>query len=314
MQIIFTSTAFLVALICAALMGFAIQRGSICTVAALEELVVNRRATRLAAIGESAVWVGGCLLVSQLLGLNVPSVAGYSASGWTVAGGLLLGIGAFVNRGCAFGAVARIGSGEWSYLMTSVGFFAGSLAAVALPFSDALVVTDQVHVGRGLVFWLVIFALFALFRLTRAAQGIRDAKPSAHAWSPHLATTMIGLAFVSLFLAVGSWSYTTAIAELANGMSRDVIARLVLFLAVLGGALLGGQTSGNLSTGMPSVAALFRRFTGGALMGVGGALIPGSNDELILIGLPLLQPHAWIAFGVMCLTIFAAVKLQTLRR
>ena len=36
-----------------------------------------------------------------------------------------------------------------------------------------------------------------------------------------------------------------------------------------------------------------------------------SNDGLILVGMPLLHPYAWLAFGTMCLTIAAA---QALRR
>ena len=43
-------------------------------------------------------------------------------------------------------------------------------------------------------------------------------------------------------------------------------------------------------------------------MGWGSLLIPGSNDGLILIGMPLLWPYAWVAFAVMCLTIAAALR------
>ena len=50
---------------------------------------------------------------------------GYAVTGWTIAGGALLGLGAFVGRACVFGAIARFGNGEWSYLMVPVGFFAG---------------------------------------------------------------------------------------------------------------------------------------------------------------------------------------------
>jgi toxin CptA len=44
-------------------------------------------------------------------------------------------------------------------------------------------------------------------------------------------------------------------------------------------------------------------------MAAGSLLIPGSNDALMLVGLPLLHPHAWLAFAVMCLTIAAALCL-----
>jgi toxin CptA len=41
-------------------------------------------------------------------------------------------------------------------------------------------------------------------------------------------------------------------------------------------------------------------------MGWGTLLIPGGNDGLILIGMPLLWPYAWLAFATMCATIAAA--------
>jgi len=44
-------------------------------------------------------------------------------------------------------------------------------------------------------------------------------------------------------------------------------------------------------------------------MGAGGLLVPGTNDGLIMVGLPLLQPHAWIAVTTMTLTIAALILL-----
>jgi len=42
-------------------------------------------------------------------------------------------------------------------------------------------------------------------------------------------------------------------------------------------------------------------------MGFGAALVPGGNDNLILAGLPWLQPHAWLAITAMALTIAASL-------
>jgi len=42
------------------------------------------------------------------------------------------------------------------------------------------------------------------------------------------------------------------------------------------------------------------------MMAWGTLLIPGSNDGLILIGMPLLRPYAWVAFATMCVTIAVA--------
>jgi toxin CptA len=44
-------------------------------------------------------------------------------------------------------------------------------------------------------------------------------------------------------------------------------------------------------------------------MGAGGSLVPGSNDGLIMIGLPLMQPHAWLAVATMILAIAAPLAI-----
>jgi toxin CptA len=43
-------------------------------------------------------------------------------------------------------------------------------------------------------------------------------------------------------------------------------------------------------------------------MGWGSLLLPGGNDGLILVGMPLAWPYAWLAFATMCVTI-GAVQL-----
>ena len=58
--------------------------------------------------------------------------AGYAMSAWTVIGGALLGLGAYVNGACVFGAIARFGSGEWAYIVTPIGFYLGCLSVAPL--------------------------------------------------------------------------------------------------------------------------------------------------------------------------------------
>jgi hypothetical protein len=55
---------------------------------------------------------------------------------------------------------------------------------------------------------------------------------------------------------------------------------------------------------------LSKCFVGGMLMGWGSLLIPGGNDGLILVGMPLLWPYAWVAFLTMCASIGVAMALQ----
>lgn len=302
------ATAFALALLCAAIMGLAIQRGNTCTVVALDELLRTRRPARLLAMIEASVWVGGGLIVLHQFALLPQIPAGYEVTRWTLIGAVLLGLGAVVNRGCVFGTVARIGSGEWAYLATPFGFCAGCMS-VALVFSppaaQGLESAPPVLGAPSWVAWL--FLAFAIVRWVQLLARVRVSPTSA--WSPHAATTVIGITFVGLLLLAGAWTYTDVLADVVRGMAQNVSARLSLGLALLLGAVGGGALDGRLRNGSPSVPAVARCFAGGLLMGWGSLLIPGGNDALILLGMPLLRPYAWAAFATMCVAIALALTL-----
>jgi toxin CptA len=163
------------------------------------------------------------------------------------------------------------------------------------------------------------FVVFTACRLLRACVAWRDAdggrasllrKIAAQVWTPHAATIVIGITFVATWLLAGRWTYTELLVDLAHDMAGSVAARTTLFAALLGGAVFGGWTAGRLGSSRVTLAQLARCFGGGVLMGWGTLLIPGANDGLILVGLPLLRPYAWLAFGTMCVAIGAAIGLQ----
>ena len=314
MPIVLSSLAFIVAALCAGVMGYAIQRGATCTVAAVDEVVAQRTDRRLLSLLEAALWVAGGLIVAQTLHLLPEMPAGYAVSYWTVIGGALLGIGAYINGACVFGAIARFGSGEWAYIVTPIGFYLGCLSVVPLfgvPMPKKLPYGSPVLQASAWV--AMLFVAFALWRVVRPWVG--NDKPmsarwheavAARIWSPHAATTVIGITFVVLLLLVGGWAYTDVLAELARGMSASVGARTLLAVALLAGAVLGGWTAGLFRSTRLSAAQLLRCLVGGVLMGWGSLLLPGGNDGLILVGMPLAWPYAWLAFATMCVTIAMA--------
>ncbi|HMC17491.1 MAG TPA: YeeE/YedE thiosulfate transporter family protein [Albitalea sp.] len=315
MELLITSLAFIVAALCAATMGFAIQRGATCTVAAVDELLQRRSATRLVALVEASLWVAGGLLVAQQLHALVRVPAGYALTAWTLAGAALLGVGAFVNRACVFGAIARLGSGEWVYLATPLGFYLGCLSVEALfapPAAVPLAAGSPVLAAPGWAAWLVLAAMG--WRLTRPLIALRHtplrALVATRLWAPRSATAVIGVTFLLMLLAVGAWAYTDVLAELARGMAHSLAARLLLFVCLLFGATLGGWTAGRFKPTPIDARALLRCLAGGVLMGWGSLLIPGGNDGLILVGMPLLWPYAWAAFATMCASIGVAQWLQ----
>lgn len=305
--------SFGVAALCVGLMGFAIQRGATCAVAAVDEVVHRRGATRLIALVEASAWVTGGILVALHFGWLAEAPTGFELSGWTIAGACLLGLGAFVNQACVFGAVARFGSGEWGYAATPLGFYLGCVAATHWcdPMPRGLVhgsIVLEAPVGligllAAVLSWRVVKSLIAHRAGQRPLVG-------RHLWSPHVATSVIGVTFLATLLLVGAWAYTDALADVARGMSHDVVARTLLLVCLLGGAMLGGWTAGRFRPVPVSASVLLRCLCGGLLMGWGSAFVPGGNDGLILIGMPLLWPYAWVAFVTMCVSIASAMWLE----
>lgn len=62
--------------------------------------------------------------------------------------------------------------------------------------------------------------------------------------------------------------------------------------ASIAGAVTAALRQGKWRLQRPALADIVKSFVGGALMGVGVALIPGGNDGLILAAIPALSPAA----------------------
>ena len=211
-------------------MGYAIQRGATCTVAAVDEVVSKRSFNRLSAMVEASIWVAGRLVLAETFHLLGQMPSGYPLSYLTVVGGVLLGLGAYINRACVFGAIARFGSGEWAYIATPIGIYVGSLivaygfsppALASLPYGSPVLVV---------ALWLALpFMAFLLWRLIRAllalvSEGSNEpvfarlrSGFATRVWEPHAATTVIGITFFFMFLLVGAWDYTAVLADSPAG-------------------------------------------------------------------------------------------------
>lgn len=314
---------FLVTFSLAVLMGFAIQRGATCTVAAVDEFMTSRRATRLAGMAEASLWVAGGLLVAKAAGWSSQAPAGYALDVATVSGAFMLGLGAYINRGCVFGTIARLSGGDVAYLVTPLGFYIGCIAFTELPHvmtPQSLPEPSAWSSIPAVWAWIVVVAMLArllvgVFRASPQGQpatnGLRALQQiGKRIWSPRPATVVIGIAFLFLWLLAGSWAYTDVLAQWARGMAGADGVRAILVVALFAGALWGGQSSGRWRYQRPEAARLLSCAAGGFLMGWGSQWIPGGNDGLILVGMPLMWPYAWVAFLVMCLTIAALMHAE----
>lgn len=124
------------------------------------------------------------------------------------------------------------------------------------------------------------------------------------------ATTVIGVSFALLSLLSAPWSHTQLLSDVARtGRVPQPIEHLLLFLMLFVGAIVGGHARGRIRTMPGAGAPVARILSGSALMGAGSVLVPGSNDTLILTGLPFLAPQALLALLVMAATIAVAIAL-----
>lgn len=305
----------LVTMLLVATMGYAIQRGGTCTVAAIDEVLRKRRVNRLLSLLEASVWVLGGLLIANAFNLMPPMPAGYVITPWMVVGAALLGLGAAINRACVFGAIARFGSGEWAYLAAPVGFFIGCVlwqvlgqTLLANHAPQKIATASIAFQAPAVLAWMI--GAWMLWRLVNLViVSINHPKTVlAKVWQPHAATVVIGITFFFVLFLAGPWAYTDALADWARRMMDNTLQRSLLLLALLAGAVYGGWTAGRFKSAGITLPDIARCLIGGALMGAGSVMIPGSNDGLILTGMPLLWPHAWISFSVMCVTIAFFLK------
>ena len=320
MEILLIGAPFLISAILAGIMGFAIQRGATCMVAAVDEVVRKRKFRRLGAMLAASLWVLAGLLIAQAFHLLPRMPAGYAVTAYTVGGGALLGLGAFVGRACVFGAIARFGNGEWAYLVVPVGFFVGC-ATVAPLFMPAMPIwlPHGSPVFEAGVWVSILCAVLIVAGIVRALVHRDDGNATpvaagfgfaARVWSPGAATAVIGITFFFMMLLVGPWAYTEALADVARRMPHDLLARGLLMFALFAGAFIGGLTARRFGHTPVTLPRLARCFASGLLMGWGSLLIPGGNDGLILVGMPLLFPYAWVAMASMAITIGVAMVVS----
>lgn len=291
-------------------MGYANQQGGTCTVAALADAVRARRFARLIALGECALWAFAMGLLLMALGWRGGGARTHAVDAAVLAGGVLLGLGAWLNDACIFGTVARIGRREWAYLLTPAGYFLGTLALVRIAglAPRALAATMGRSAAATPPILLVLCAASLTASLVAMVAVRRRGAPFGALWDYRHATIAIGLSCVAITVLAGPWTYTDAIAAAARGGMATHAGSLTLFLAVLAGAWIGGRNGP--AAAPPRLSRGLRCLVGGALMGTGAALLPGGSDSLLLQGVPALQPYAWTGLATVMLTIVACLILS----
>ena len=294
------------------LMGVGVQRGNTCTVVAFDDVLHRRSPDRLLAIAYCWLWVaGGLTLVKLSTGFTLGAQL-FPVIIWSVIGGLILGIGAVVNGACTVGTVARIGSGEYAYGLTPVGFFLGCVLAphvfgrtATSHIGTAATTTSLDHPVAALLGLAIVIALTIRRLATHERESLRDFLHKA--WDPRTALMIVAVLFVVVVHIYGAWAYTDLLGDVAKGADKQVVERFALFAALLAGAIVGGRTLRGTRLIGPLAPRVIRCTLGGLLMGIGFSLAPGAFDGLTLLGQPLLLPFAWAVMAASYVTVVLGV-------
>ena len=286
--------------------GYAVQRGSTCAVAAVDELVTRRRPARFLSFLFCAAVALAVLAAGSLAGDN--RFAHYRGSDMVVApiaGGALFGLGAWLNGRCAFGTIARLGAGEAARLATLVGLFVGFALAARLgiespPPDLESPLTALPTAGILAIAVLAGAVIAAAMRSTPVGRG----------WSPLRAMGLIGLVNGSLLVIAAGWPYTNLLMDLATSSGMEIVWRSAMASIFVAGSLAGAVLSGVFRLESGSPALWTRALMGGTLMGIGATLVPGGNDTMLLVGMPLLLSNLVLAYAAMIAVLLLAFGMK----
>ena len=308
----------------AAILGFAAHRANICTVKAVEEILTTRHAYMLLSFVKTILWV---ILITLVLSWTVSPVAvvHWQLSYYSIAGGIMFGVGATMNGGCAFAMLARLANGKLVQILTLTGFGIGAAGFLLLapePAAPVAVTPDRglfqsEKLSIAVIAALGVWAVWEIARMWRRhATATRiGAKIFSEHYSLSAAAILIGISNAVLYTMYGTWAYTSVL----NGSIRQTFGGFgpvgpiywILFISLFLGMGLSAWQSRTFTLEWRPSLSWGQQFLGGLLMGLGVAMVPGGNDVLILNAIPSLSPHAIPAY--MAVIAGITVTLLTVR-
>ncbi|TXT31831.1 MAG: hypothetical protein FD131_754 [Rhodocyclaceae bacterium] len=317
----------LLAAVLVASMGFAAHRASLCTVRAVMEVMTAGTAYMLASFAKAVLWtvvMSGSLIV--VFAIDPQPVYGRLPFWAALAGGFIFGVGAAINGGCSFSTLQRLADGELGMLVSLSGMILGFLGMSRwlseLPGTLLQVVATGWHWqstwATVLLALLWLWALWELIRLWRAhaADSGLLGRLLANRYRLSSAAAVLGIVGGTLYAVQGAWTYTNFLrSEAASWLGAGqapAAGQALLLAALVFGMLLSSWHRGALRLRQPKLGELPPKLAGGLLMGIGGTLVPGGNDTLLLAAIPTFSAHAVAVF--VALLAGVALTLAVMRR
>lgn len=296
--------------------GFATRRASVCAVAAAQQSVLQGRHDRLASFVGVMCWSGLILLPAASLVPDVVHLSpGYPVTFSVVAGGILFGLGAYINGACAFGTLSYLAGGDLNYVGTLIGIFIGAALAATLP--EHFGSPAEAAVSLTTVLGLLTFSTFAGvggFSLLKLLSSRKSRARNGESSGTVSALLVIAVCGALLHATAGEWTYMAVLSERAASLvtghaSHPAPLVFVGAIALIAGGIYAARRSERFAWQRPKPIAISLRGIGGAVMGFAAAIVPGGNDVMLIYGLPSAAPHAIAAYLSMMASLFAVLAI-----
>lgn len=316
------------ALILVAGMGFAAHRASLCTVRAVMEVMTSGTAYMLASFAKAVLWtiaISGSLIV--VFSITPQPVLTRLPFWATMLGGFIFGVGAAVNGGCSFSTLQRLADGELVMLVSLIGMLLGFVGIAhwltGMPGTSLRTVATTSHWQNtwsiGLLSLLWLWGLREAIHLWRAHSGDPGllARLLSNRYRLSSAAAVLGISGGTLYAIQGAWTYSNFLrGETTSWLGAGpapATGQALLLAALIGGMLLSAWHRGALRLRLPNLSELPARLAGGFLMGVGGTLVPGGNDTLLLAAIPTFSLQAIAVFGALLAGVAATLSVMRWR-
>jgi hypothetical protein len=304
--------------------GFALQRGNVCSVLAARQIGWTGRWSRLYGLLLASVWAFVVIMAVAWSGAGPFKTSGqFPLSFLPVIGGVFYAVGCYVNGACIFGVCSRLTAGNLTFIFAIPGMAAGAtLADFARVSPSASQLQPSLAAqpsGPLFALWLVAVAFLAwiVWRMLRVhwragvtlANVLRQSR-----WRSTLAAAIIGMIGGLLFATDVPWIYPALIRRVAlylAGSRADfpletIVGSSSLFLGGIAAAGYHGRFVFRVPHPLPALQSLI----GGVIMGFAWALIPGGNDAMVLYLVPSLALHGIIAYFAMLTTLIGIESLK----
>ena len=303
--------------------GYAMKRGGLCTYAAVVQIVNERRFERMMVFLGVAAWATLIILPLHWIFPSQISLS-FTHNNLLIAtvGGAILGLGAFLNRGCFFGTFVALVSGNINYIATLIGLSFGvsvtyNYLTDFLP--NTLTISYVYEPTLYAYLWLIFMTLFALFmsfsillskdHFIKKVSGL-----DILSWKSVFSMITIGIGGVLLYATVNGWNYSDVLTNTTFkliGIQQKGATTIALLSTI--SLIIGGITAAVVAKQFVirrvNFFLIVGCFTGGAVMGSASMLIPGGNDGLLLKGIPSLAPHALGGYLSMLISMWVLVYI-----